>query len=88
MDKLTGLERAREVARAKREAGEVIVHLDPLTKHRLNPGSLRLAINAKCYDCVGCDLDPGVRRRIRTCACTHCPLHSVRPYQRGEEEEQ
>lgn len=49
-----------------------------------NPRSLRLAINAKCWDCQGGDADPAPRKRIGTCGCTTCPLHAVRPYQRGE----
>lgn len=55
--------------------------LDPLEKARRNPTSLRLAINAKCFDCEGGNADPNVQRRIGTCSITTCPLHPVRPYQ-------
>lgn len=40
---------------------------NPLDKARAKPGSIRLAVNAKCYDCQGRDADPGVTERIRTC---------------------
>ena len=44
-----GLQRYQD----KLKAGEVErVALDPLDKAKANPKSLRLAINAKCYDCT------------------------------------
>lgn len=46
-----------------------------------NPRSLRAAINAKCWDCIGAGADPAPRRLIRECGCTTCPLYAVRPYQ-------
>ena len=39
----------------------------PIEKSEQNPTSLRLAINAKCYDCQGQDADPGWRQRIADC---------------------
>lgn len=84
---LTGLERAHALAKARREAGEVLIRRDPLQKARAKPTSLRLAVSAKCYDCVGQDQDPGFRARIRDCTVTLCPLHPVRPYQRGDAED-
>ena len=55
--------------------------LDPLEKAAANPRSLRLAINAKCFDCEGGNADPAVQRRIGTCEIRTCPLWTVRPYQ-------
>ena len=69
---------------ARRAAGEKIVRLDPLEKARRKPTSLRLAITAKCYDCMGRDGDPGIRARVRECPSKACPLHPVRPWQRED----
>jgi hypothetical protein len=64
-----------------RAAGVTPERLDPIEKARRNPTSLRLAINAKCFDCEGGNSDPNVQRRIGTCASRECPLWTVRPYQ-------
>lgn len=56
---------------------------DPIAKLAERPTSLRAAITAKCWDCIGRDADPQPTRRIRECPCTGCPLHRVRPYQHG-----
>jgi hypothetical protein len=85
---LTPLEKARAVTAARRAAGEVIKRRNPIEKLGDNPKSLRLAINAKCYDCQGQDSDPKVRYRIGTCSVTGCPLHAVRPHQRRTEEDE
>ena len=53
---------------------------DPMIKLRENPKSLRAAINAKCWDCQGCDSDPAPRWRIGNCVMGDCPLYFVRPY--------
>jgi hypothetical protein len=53
----------------------------PLEKVRANPKSLRLSVNAKCYECMGGGSDPGVVDRIAQCDTEGCPLHGVRPYQ-------
>lgn len=75
------LQKARAAQQAKREAGKIEV-LDPIEKARRSPGSLRLAINGKCWDCVGGADDPGPRQRIRDCPCTDCTLYPVRPFQK------
>lgn len=80
--KKSALELAHEAMRRRREAGEVIERLSPIEKARKNPTSLRLAVNGKCWDCIGGDSeDPNPRARIRDCGVTHCPLYSVRPFQ-------
>ena len=59
-----------------RKAGK-IQSLTPIEKAEKNPKSLRLAINAKCWDCV-C----GQRLEIKLCPMeTNCSLWPVRPYQ-------
>lgn len=70
-------------------AGDQSERLDPLQKAIQNPKSLRLAINAKCWDCVGAGKDPNPRKMIRECACgSYCPLFPVRPYQEKESQSQ
>lgn len=82
----TPLELARAAMAEKRARGELAV-LDPIEKARRNPKSLRLAINGKCWDCIGAGADPNPRAAIRDCQITGCTLHPVRPYQlRGEED--
>lgn len=72
------LERAREAVRSARASGS-LRRRDPVEKLRLRPTSLRLAINAKCWDCAG-----GSRTEISRCVVTGCPLWNVRPYQRDD----
>jgi len=50
--------------------------LDPIEKAKQNPTSLRLAINAKCYDCSGF-----VKADVRSCDMQDCELFKVRSYQ-------
>lgn len=75
--------------REKLAAGEVQrgERKNPIEKLASNPNSLRLAVNAKCFDCEGGDADPNVRGRIGGCKVTTCGLWAVRPYQKGSEEE-
>lgn len=83
MGDLTPLERARIAAAEKRAAGLVIERMDPTEKARKNPNSLRLAVNGKCWECVGAGFDVNPRRAIRECAIVGCTLHAVRPYRVG-----
>ena len=46
--------------------------------------SLRKAVNAKCWECMGGDEDkvsPLVCDEIRNCSSYGCPLRPYRPYQ-------
>lgn len=86
MDTPTPLQKAQAAIAAKRAAGIEIERLNPMEKAAKNPTSLRLAINAKCFDCVGgSNADGGFRGSIRTCPSTRCSLHSVRPYQQRDD---
>ena len=76
-----GLERASARRAELRAAGVKVERLDPLERAARSPKSLRLAINAKCYDCEARDSDPNVQLRIGTCTIQTCPLWPVRPYQ-------
>jgi hypothetical protein len=64
---MTPLERAQARMREMREQG--------------NPNSLRLAITAKCFECLGGQDAKNIRQEIRECTSTTCPLYPVRPYQ-------
>ena len=66
------------------EAG-VKLYLDPLEKARRDPKSMRKAITAKCWDCVGAGADPSPRQEIGRCAVVTCPLWPVRPWQKYSE---
>jgi hypothetical protein len=48
---------------------------------RKGHGKMRLAIEAKCFDCEGGGADPGWKEAIGNCGIVTCPLHSFRPYQ-------
>jgi len=75
----TPLQKAHRVMAEKRANGEEIIRMTPLEKSKANPSSLRLAINAKCWECA-CEQ----RKEISTCHLNDCPLWNVRPYQRDE----
>lgn len=55
--------------------------LSPIDKARLNPNSLRMALNANCYQCMGEDADPGWQKRVGECYLDNCVLWPHRPYQ-------
>lgn len=74
-----GLQKAHQIREAQRLLGIVPEKLDPLQKAAKNPTSRSLAIRAKCYDCVGQNVDPGWHRRVRECEITSCPLWPFRP---------
>ena len=63
--------------RDKVASGEIeVVRLNPIQKAKENPTSLRLAINANCFQCLG----NGSPQEIRDCSSKLCPLHPVRKY--------
>ncbi len=64
--------------REKVANGEIeVVRLNPIEKAKQNPTSLRFAINAMCYECLG---KTGVTQEIRDRTAKDCPLYPVRPY--------
>ena len=74
--------KSQEALKAWREAGGT--RKNPLEKLQENPKSLRLAINAKCWDCSNFQ-----REEIANCHLTKCGLWHVRPYQKkGEEKDE
>jgi hypothetical protein len=56
----------------------------PIQKARANPNSLRKAITAFCFECVGGDGEPGARNHVRDCTAKGCPLFRVRPWQKQQ----
>ena len=83
---LTPLQKAHAALAERREAGLVAPRLDPIAKAKANPKSLRLAITAKCFECMGGGEDTGTRKLIRACTSSNCPLHPLRPYQAKDKE--
>lgn len=77
---LDALALAREAVKARIAQG-LPAYRNPIEKAKENPESLRCAINAKCFECVGMDGDVNFRDTIRTCTSFNCPLYPVRPYQ-------
>jgi hypothetical protein len=72
-----GQERMREL----RAAGWKPVHRNPAEQAQANPNSLKAAIRAFCWTCVGADADPGAKFRVRDCTVASCSLHPHRPWQ-------
>ncbi len=58
---------------------------NPMAKSKANPASLRLAVNAHCYMCMGGEEDDlrtqgSVVSLIKGCRSSICPLIFVRPF--------
>ena len=54
--------------------------ITPIQRARLNPNSLRQAINAQCYDCIYDRSDLGTwRQQVESCPSKNCPLYWHRP---------
>ena len=49
-------------------------------KIRENPNSRKIAIGAKCWDCVAGDYHKHGIAEIRKCPITECALYKFRPY--------
>lgn len=81
---LTPLQRAHLKLKGMRERGELVnvVRLNPVEKAQKNPSSLRAAITAHCWTCVGQGADPNPRQSVRDCNIVSCSLHPVRPWQK------
>ena len=80
---------ARQAAVDKRAAGIATkVENNLLVKTQAEPKSLRKAINAMCFQCVGGTVDslpdPGWRQMIGTCTAPDCALYKIRPYNQSE----
>jgi len=74
------------VRRAIRSMEGVKKARSPRDRARDMPKSLRAAVTAKCWECMGDGADGPVhtRQAIRTCTSPGCPLYGLRPYQRKQ----
>ena len=81
------MEAARRALAARVTDGITVRRRSPSEKAAERPRSLRLAVTAKCWDCVGAGADPNPRRAIRECPCAKCALYRVRPYQQASRDE-
>lgn len=76
------MQRGQEKMREMRAAGWKPVHRNPIEQALDKPNSLKAAIKAKCWECVGGDHDPGAKFRVRDCEVgARCPLYPHRPWQ-------
>ena len=71
----TGLLKAQEKMAKLRAQGIEPERKTWIQKSKEKPTSLRLAINAKCWDCCA-----EQREEIRRCTVPDCSLYSLRPY--------
>jgi hypothetical protein len=74
------------VNREMREAGiKIEPEMNWVRKSKADPKSLRKAINAMCYQCIGgteADApDPGWQKMISSCTAPGCALFNQRPCQ-------
>lgn len=69
-------EKALEGLKRFRESGQMPVVKTPIEKLQDNPTSLRKAITAFCWLCVG-----ESRKEVTNCTTKNCPLYKVRPWQ-------
>jgi len=54
--------------------------INPIQRAKLNPKSLRLAINAQCFECIYDKSDVGTwRQQVEACPSVNCPLFCLRP---------
>jgi CMP-N-acetylneuraminic acid synthetase len=57
-----------------------VKNITPIQRARLHPKSLRLAVNAQCYDCIYDKSDAGTwRQQVEACPSINCPLYCQRP---------
>lgn len=59
----------------------------PIQRAAENPSSRKLAIAAKCWECMGGAGTPGAKRLVGECVSVRCPLHPLRPWQRDEDDD-
>ena len=75
---------ALEALKKKRAAGQVGYTSSPLEMLKRHPSSIKRAVQAKCYVCIGGSLEEappkGWRQMIAFCGKSDCPLYFVRPY--------
>ena len=83
--RVEALARARAEKKLRSEQGEVDKRRNPMEVWEDDPLSMRKAINANCFDCIGAE---NYRNRIRYCSMFKCPFWGLRPYSKGITKEQ
>lgn len=83
MNNLTALDKARIRKNELKSLGK-LGRLSPFEKVKASPKSLRKAVTAFCYECMGGDGEQGARGHVRNCTAKQCPLYHVRPWQTQE----
>lgn len=79
---IDALAKAREASRLLREHGISTVRLSPKQKSLLNPKSLRLAVTAHCWECMGGSQGENTRQQVADCTLEgRCMLWPFRPWQ-------
>jgi hypothetical protein len=73
------LTQGRELYLAKLKSGEIVksIQVNPIEKAKQNPGSLKLAIRAFCFDCMGQTVS--WKNDVTNCTAPNCPLFNHRP---------
>lgn len=75
---MSAIEKMQTANLARRMAGDFQTK-SPVEKARENPRSMRLAINAKCWDCTCFQ-----KSEVTKCVMTDCSLWNLRPWQRDD----
>ena len=83
---LSRLDKAR-LKKTELQAAGLLKRLSPVEKALADPRSLRKAVTAFCYECMGGDDEPGARKEVTNCSAKGCPLYQVRPWQQNDEAE-
>ena len=76
MNTVNNLQKARAKRAENIRLG--IKPLNPIEKAKQNPKSMRLAINANCYECMG--FAKSWRGDVRNCTSPNCSFYGFRPY--------
>ena len=76
MDTVKKIKKARAKLAENRSRG--IKPPNPIERAKQNPQSMRLAINAFCYECMG--FAKSWRNDVKKCPSVKCPLFGFRPY--------
>lgn len=69
-----------------RADGIEVKQLNPIEKALADPKSRPKAIRAACYECLGGDECPNIRREIGRCTDYSCGLWPLRPHRKNETE--
>ena len=77
------LAEGRKKYQEMREQGlvEATVYTNPTEKAKANPKSLRAAVTAHCWECVGGEHSEKPKVLVRECGIVKCSLHGLRPWQ-------